>query len=174
MTKIFKKNKLPMKKTLIILSLCIMAITTSYAQNAPPTLNGKTYEGLISEEQIDGVREIVSEDGTVAVEGIGGRVSVYFILTFEKDSVLISEQVKKTGSIFENEENENLSEFGKYPYKLVNQTIKISKFRMFDFQQEQTFTLRIENESQTLIVEQKTNPFLMREVSFQRICTDKK
>jgi hypothetical protein len=149
-----------------------MASTTSYAQTA---FDGKTYEGLISKRQIDGVRGTLNEDGTFVQIGVVGHISDYFILTFEKDSVSISKRIKKVGSIFQNEEDEILSEQGKYPYRLINQTIKIEKFRMYDFQQEQkTFTLRIENEGQTLIVEQKTNPFFMREVSFQRICTENK
>jgi hypothetical protein len=153
-------------KCLLLTTIFSITVIFCYAQ---ATFEGKIYEALIVETEVDGMRETLKKDGTCEVEGIGGRTSTYCVLTFEQDSVSVSYRHEKWGTIFEDDEKEIFEELGQFFYKVMNQTIRIKNFQAYDFMPKQMLTLIIKNEGEMLIVKERKNPFLLmsnREVAF--------
>ena len=164
-------------KQLILSAIFIATTMLGYSQK---TLEGKIYEALIGIEEVDGFETIGREEvekevdgvifwvpeGAPIVRGIGGRVYYYCVLTFEKDSVLISFRNKKQGKIFRGEEDEILSERGKFLYRKRNRTIKIENSMIYSLESGKDFILTIEDDGHTLLVDEKTNPFYWNNISF--------
>jgi hypothetical protein len=157
-----------MKKlsTILILSL---AVQLCFGQNNSNRLAGKTYEALVSVEIVcsevvyDIIEECETDSSKVADESIpyaqvrDGSSYFYIVLTFEKDSVLISDS-----AILFNGEKE-FFELGKFFYTKKNQTVKIKNFKTAG----ETFILTIKDGGQTLLVNEKGNPFYWKTVSFR-------
>jgi hypothetical protein len=170
-----------MKKLLTIFILSLFAQLT-FGQKDSNRFAGKIYESVLDVEMADGIKiveglptskevevngdtMIVFERGQPIEMWFGGSTSKFCVLTFERDSVLISLREKQEGALFEGNEYDISSEKGKFPYKVINQTIKI-KNTSSGFQSEEIFILTIEDEGQMLVADEKTNPFEMCYGSF--------
>ena len=134
-------------KQLIISVIFIMTTILSYTQT---TLEGKTYDALESISEADDFEK-----------GISGSTVTYHVLTFEKDSVLISYRVERSGDIFRGREGPYLTVIGKYLYEVINQTVNIKDTMIFGLKSGEMFILTIEDEGQTLVVDEKNNSINM-------------
>jgi hypothetical protein len=121
---------------------------TDFGQNAQITFDGKIYEAEIQ------VSDKTMKNGCCLIY-------TYCILTFEKDSVLISYRREAhcnpshLEANYKNLNEQSATEKKKYLYTATNKTVRIENFQRYDFLPEQMLILTIENNGERLIAKEE-------------------
>ena len=122
-------------KKIILTSLFITATMLNFAHTS---LEGKIFERLIFRTVGCGADIIINS-------------AFFLVLTFEKDSVLISNRAERIIRYGGTKKEEELTELGRFFYRKINQVVKIEGFRENKNLPEVTFVLAIEDDGQTLV-----------------------